>query len=440
MSKIDLNFFETIVAYKSLTDESYLSSIIDHVKPIYFKDKDIRAVFLLIRDFFEKRGTTPTLTELKAHLLTDETKESFKTVVKRFADIDTNFNNDELTANTETFLKEKAVFHTMMDIADNINKEAVDTSAILDKFESACNISLTTDTGLDLFNDVDTIIEEINSETRFIPSKWNWFDEKISGGFIESGRALYVFTGETNIGKSIFLGNVATNIANQGKTVLLISLEMPELVYAQRLSSSITKIPLSKLKSESSTLRQQLNEHAEANPKAKILIKEFPPSTITLPYLKAYIKKMCSNGLKFDAIVVDYVNLLHSTTGNNSYERVKHATEQLRALSYHFNCPIITATQLNRSGFSISDPGMNTISESMGLAMTADVIVSIWQEDTDRELGVIRMGMMKNRFGPAFGNCLLRIDYSTLTITEDEHVNDTEASSSSANLLATLSR
>lgn len=440
MSKIDLNFFETVVAYKSLTDESYLSSIIDHVKPIYFKDKDIRAVFLLIRDFFEKRGTTPTLTELKAHLLTDETKESFKTVVKRFADIDTNFNADELTANTETFLKEKAVFHTMMDIADNINKEAVDTSAILDKFESACNISLTTDTGLDLFNDVDTIIEEINSETRFIPSKWNWFDEKISGGFIESGRALYVFTGETNIGKSIFLGNVATNIANQGKTVLLISLEMPELVYAQRLSSSITKIPLSKLKSESSTLRQQLNEHAEANPKAKILIKEFPPSTITLPYLKAYIKKMCSSGLKFDAIVVDYVNLLHSTTGNNSYERVKHATEQLRALSYHFNCPIITATQLNRSGFSISDPGMNTISESMGLAMTADVIVSIWQEDTDRELGVIRMGMMKNRFGPAFGNCLLRIDYSTLTITEDEHVNDTEASSSSANLLATLSR
>jgi replicative DNA helicase len=440
MSKIDLNFFENIIAYKSLTDESYLSSIIDYIKPVYFKDKDIRTVFLLIRDFFEKRGTTPTLTELKAHLLTEETKESFKTVVKRFTDIDTNFNNDELNENTETFLKEKAVFHTMMDIADNINKEAVDTSTILTKFEAACSISLTVDKGLDLFNDVDTLIEDINSETRFIPSKWNWLDEKIGGGFIESGRALYVFTGETNIGKSIVLGNVATNIANQGKNVLLITLEMPELIYAQRLSSSITKIPLSKLKSESLTLKHQLTEHATANPQSKILIKEFPPSTITIPYLKSYIKKISNNGLKFDAIVLDYVNLLHSTTGNNSYERIKHATEQLRALSYQFNCPIITATQLNRSGFSTSDPGMNTISESMGLAMTADVIVSIWQEDTDRELGVIRMGMMKNRHGPAFGNCLLRIDYSTLTITEDEHVNDTEASSSSANLLATLSR
>lgn len=440
MAKIDLNFFEIIVAYKCLTDESYLSSIIDYIKPVYFKDKDIKNVFLLIRDFFEKRGTTPTLTELKAHLITDDARDSFKNVVKRFSDIDNNFNNEELIANTEIFLKEKAVFHTMMDVVDTINKDAVDTAKILERFESACNISLTTDTGLDLFTDIDTLIDNINSDVKFIPSEWNWLDEKIGGGFIESGRALYVFTGETNIGKSIFLGNIATNIANQGKNVLLVTLEMPELIYAQRLSSSITKIPLSKLKTESSTLRQQLTEHSSSNPKAKILIKEFPPSTITPSYLKSYIKKIQNQGLKFDAIVVDYINLLHSTVGNNSYERVKHATEQLRALTYEFNCPIISATQLNRSGFSTSDPGLNTISESIGLAMTADVIVSIWQEDTDKELGVIRMGMMKNRFGPNFGNCVMRIDYSTLTIFEDEHVNDTEASSSSANLLATLSQ
>ena len=82
---------------------------------------------------------------------------------------------------------------------------------------------------------------------------------------------------------------------------------------------------------------------------------------------------------------------------------------------------------------------METVSESSGLGMTADVMMSIWQEDQDRELGVIRMGVMKNRFGPAFGNCLMRIDYSTLTIFEDEHINDTEASSSSANVLAALS-
>ena len=42
MSKLDLDYFETLIAYKSLTDETYLASIIDYIKPIYFKNKDNR--------------------------------------------------------------------------------------------------------------------------------------------------------------------------------------------------------------------------------------------------------------------------------------------------------------------------------------------------------------------------------------------------------------
>jgi len=439
MSKLDLDYFETVIVYKSLTDETYLSSIIDYVNPIYFKDKNIKNIFNIVKDFFINRGTSPTLTEIKAYLVNDELKESYKKVVSTFTELDKNLNPDELSQNTETFLKEKAVFHTMMEVVEDLNKNQVNTTNILEKFETACNISLTTNTGLDLFNDVDQIVDNLNSEVTYIPTGWDWLNDRIGGGFLEDGRALYIFTGETNIGKSIFLGNVAINIANQGKSVLLISLEMPEMIYAQRLSSNITKIPLSKIKTETSTLKQSLEDHKASNSNARILIKEFPPSTITVGYLQAYIKKLITQGYKFDAIVVDYVNLLHTADGNNSYEKVKKVTEQLRALSYVFNCPIVSATQLNRSGFGTSEPGMNTISESMGLAMTADVILSIWQEATDRELGVIKMGFMKNRFGPNFGSCILRIDYSTLTLTEDEHVNDTEASSSTINTLSQLS-
>jgi replicative DNA helicase len=439
MVKIDLDQFEITIAYKSLTDDIYLASIIDYIRPVYFKDKDIKAVFIIIRDFYERRNTSPSLTEIKSYLTTEDLKTSFKNVVQKFNDLDKKFNEDELSYNTEVFLKEKSIYYTMMDIVEQSGKQHVDASLVLKKFEDACGISLTTQAGVSLFKDVDVIVDNINLDQKHLPTGWDWLNEKIGGGFLEAGRSLYVFTGETNIGKSIFLGNIAVNLANAGKSVLLISLEMPELIYAQRLGSNVTKIPLSHLRTEAETLRQQLKEHATENPEAKILIKEFPPSTITPDTLKAFIKKLTRSGYKFDAIVVDYINLLHTTFGNNSYERVKHITEQLRALSYTFSCPIISATQLNRSGYSVSDPGLSTISESMGLAMTADVIMSIWQEDTDREMGIIRMGMVKNRFGPNFGNCMMRIDYSTLSITEDEHINDTEASSSSANLLASLS-
>jgi len=439
MSKLDLDYFETVIAFKSLTDEIYLASIIDSIKPIYFKNKDIKVVFEIITEFYNKRGTKPTITEVKTYLTTDELKNSFKNVVTLFNGIDKNLNTDELTTNTEKFLKEKAVYYTMMETVDDINKSSVDTSKILEKFEKACNISLTTDTGLDLYGDIDKVITDLNATEKYISTKWKWLDEKIGGGLLEDGRALYLFAGETNIGKSIFLGNVAINLASQGKTVLLVSLEMPEMIYAKRLCSSVSKIPLSQLKIESDTLKNQITEYCVENPSAKIIIKEFPPASITVSHLKGFIKKLVQKGIKIDAIVLDYVNLLMSTTGETSYERIKVCTEQLRALSYNFNCPIVSATQLNRDGYEITDPGLKTISESMGLAMTGDVILSIWQEDTDKELGVIKMGFMKNRFGPNFGHCSMRIDYTTLTITEDEHFNDTAASTSSINTLTKLS-
>ena len=53
---------------------------------------------------------------------------------------------------------------------------------------------------------------------------------------------------KSNVGKSIFLGNIACNLASKGKTVLVISLEMSEMIYARRLSSNITRIPMKELK------------------------------------------------------------------------------------------------------------------------------------------------------------------------------------------------
>ena len=137
--------------------------------------------------------------------------------------------------------------------------------------------------------------------------------------------------------------------------------------------------------------------------------------------------------------MLDYINLVKSTIGNNSYERVKYATEQVRALSYVFSCPFITATQLNRTGYNTNNPGLETIGESIGLAATADVIVSIFQDDEDKELGVVKMAMMKNRFGMNHGVTTMKMDYATLTVTEDDSLSNQGDQSSITKTLAMLS-
>ena len=420
--------------YNALTDSGYLSTIADIVQPEYFKSKDIASVFTIIKDFNDKRNELPTTTEIKQYLVTDEQKDSFKRLVTSFSEIDKNINKDELIENTEQFLKEKAVYHTMLKAAEDISAGDVDTSVILDKFEKSCNISLVTDLGLGVKSNIDDIIADLTTVEDKIPSTWEWLDDSLDGGFLQAGKSLYVFAGETNIGKSIFLGNIASNIAKQGKNVLLITLEMSELLYARRICTNISKIPMKEMTVNGSSLRAAITESP-----GNIYIKEFPPSTITPNTIKAFAKKFTDQGIKLDAIVIDYLNLIHSPIGNNSYERIKNVTEQVRAISYVFNCPIISATQLNRAGFDQDNPDLATISESIGLAATADVIMSIFQNDEDRDLGIIRLGMMKNRYGPRGMTQPMRIDYSTLTIEQADDI-DLEEDDSMLNTLAGLSR
>ena len=431
MAKLDLDYFENVLMYNALTDSGYLSTIADNVQPEFFKSKDISDIFTIIKEFNETRNQLPTTTEIKQYLVTDQLKETFRRLVGSFAEIDKGIDKDELIENTEQFLKEKAVYCTMMESAEAISAGEVDTSVILDKFEKSCNISLVTDLGLSVKDNIDDIIEDLTTVEDKIPSNWEWLDDSLDGGFIKQGKSLYVFAGETNIGKSIFLGNVAANIASQGKNVLLVTLEMSELLYARRICTHVSKIPMKEMAVNGASLRAAMTE-GEGN----VYIKEFPPSTITPNTIKAFAKKFTDQGIHLDAIVIDYLNLIHSPIGNNSYERIKNVTEQVRAISYVFNCPIISATQLNRAGFDQDNPDLATISESIGLAATADVIMSIFQNDEDRDLGIIRLGMMKNRYGPRGMTQAMRIDYSTLSIEQADDIDDLEDDNTLSSLAA----
>tara|TARA_R110000824_G_scaffold44622_2_gene129713 strand:- start:11512 stop:12843 length:1332 start_codon:yes stop_codon:yes gene_type:complete len=424
--KLDKKFFEVIIAYHLLTSEEYLGSVVDVLDTRFFKDDDIKNIVNIIVEFYIERGSPPTLTEIKTYLSSEELKKSFKVVVDKFKGIDKSCNIDELLENTEMFLKENAVYHTMIDVIDEYEGKDIDTGNILDRFEKACGITLSADLGLDFLKDIDSHIDDLEKEEKYIPSTWEWLDRKLDGGFIENGRSLYLFAGGTNVGKSIFLGNIATNVAAQGKTVVLVSLEMSELMYAKRISTSLSRVPIGELSSNTTLVKDRLVGYKNSHPESKLIVKEFPPNAITVNNLKGYIKKLINKGIKPDLVVLDYINLLHCTIGNNSYERVKHAAEQLRSLSYDFNCPFITATQVNRAGLNEANPGVENISESIGLAATADCIFSIWQDEGDTELGVIRLGMVKNRYGQNFGTCTMAIDYSTLTLSQAQEIINTD--------------
>tara|TARA_R110002153_G_scaffold80965_1_gene205408 strand:+ start:34902 stop:36224 length:1323 start_codon:yes stop_codon:yes gene_type:complete len=415
---IDLNEYEKVICYKAITDSTYLNAISDYVKPEYFESQFIAQYFTIVKDFYDKRQKLPTLTEIRTYLTTDTLKSNFKTLIQSFRDIDKNLDESELYENTQRFLKERATWLNILEIAENSEMKVKNPSEVLEAFDNICKINLDVERGIELFRDSGKIIDDILNDDAYIPTGWDWLNEALDGGWREDGKALYMFAGQANIGKSIFLGNVAANIAEQGKTVLVISLEMSEMLYAKRIASNVTKIPMKNFKTDTHTLKYALDAEHKRLPDAKIFIKEFPPSTITTNQLMAFIQKLRDSGEHIDAIVIDYLSLLSSNNSGNSNERITEITEQVRAMSYIFKCPIISAIQLNRETFNKDNPGMEGIAGAIGVAATADVIMSIFQTDEDMEMGLIKLGMMKNRFGPRGMVQAMKIIYETLTIMQ----------------------
>ena len=421
---LDFDLFEKVLVYNAIKDQDYLETIVEYAKPSFFKDKSIRRIFELIKNFYLENSIGPNLTELKTHLTSQEDKESFKEVVLSFQSLDKTYNKDLLIKNTERFLKEKTIIDTYNKTSLDVQSGDIDSAKILENFEKACSISLIENIGFDYLESVDQHCEDLKKVFKVIPTGWKWLDSRIGGGFMQEGKALYVFFGVTNVGKSIFLGNVATNILNQGKTVVLISLEMSEQVYAKRISSQLTQIPFDGLTNNIVKLKESINEYKTTRNGAKLIIKEFPPKGVTVLNIKTYLNKLVKKGIKPDAIVLDYINLIAPSLNNtNSYEAIKNITENIRALSYTFECPVISATQATRSAVNSGELDLDKTSESMGLSHTVDAQFSIWTEDGDSDLGIIHMGIVKNRFGPRKHTTILNIDYPTLTLSESEEVD-----------------
>ena len=104
-----------------------------------------------------------------------------------------------------------------------------------------------------------------------------------------------------------------------------------------------------------------------------------------------------------DIIFIDYLNIcassrLKANGGANSYTIIKSIAEELRGLAVEQNVPIFSATQVNRSGFTNSDFGLEDTSESFGLPATADFMIALIATEELDELNQVLVKQLKNRY------------------------------------------
>jgi replicative DNA helicase len=220
---------------------------------------------------------------------------------------------------------------------------------------------------------------------------------------------------------------------------------MSQDVYAQRFDALISGDDINKLKDTAATSREKINAFYQKYPNANLFIKEYPPRSIKCSDIEIYLENLKLNGHHFDVVIVDYLNLvLPSSRVDNMFKDGLDVSEKMRALSYKFNCPVISAVQSNTSGFNTEAIGMENVSESRGIVHTCDFLAALMQLQEDKENGIVKMKILKNRLGGQLGQIgIFTMDTSTLLlsdITFDSGANTLNMSSESDNLLRNMKK
>ena len=109
-----------------------------------------------------------------------------------------------------------------------------------------------------------------------------------------------------------------------------------------------------------------------------------------------------SNKVDSKQIMIDYLNLMASyrhTNISDSYAYNKAVAEEIRGVGMEFGITICSPTQTNRQGIGAADFSLTEISESMGIAHTADFMFGLIQTEDMAKLNQMRIKQLKNRWG-----------------------------------------
>lgn len=210
-----------------------------------------------------------------------------------------------------------------------------------------------------------------------IPTGFHEIDDHLQGaGLVPSG--LYVLAANTSMGKSALMLDIAANVAGEGKTVYLVSREMPGESLFDRLHAAHAGIPRWKLrqgiyKSDYDKLIATLPQ-VTARP---IIIDNL---STTVADVRANIRDQERKHRRPELLIVDYLQLVDGV-GRSRNEEVGSVTRALKQLAMELHVPVIGLSQLSRENEKHKrEPELFDLRDSGELEQDADAVFLLFGE------------------------------------------------------------
>lgn len=397
---------EQIIFENLIHNDEYFRAVIPHLKENYFDTKIEKVLIKFIKAFSEKHNKAPNqkILGLMVKEYSDFTQEEFleaKEYVNSLTGVEEN--RAWLLERTEKFCKDKALFNAIMEsiqIMDGknnkLNKEAI--PAIL---QDALAISFDKSVGHDFFEDADERFDFYHLKEDRIPFTLEYFNKVTKGGCPR--KTLNCVLAGINVGKSLFLCDVAASALSKGYNVLYITMEMAEEKIAERIDCNLLDVEIDQLYKMGKEEYVSGIKGIEQKTHGKLIVKEYPTGGAHVGHFRALLEELkIKRDFLPDVICVDYINICASqkykSSNFNSYFAIKATAEELRGLMVEYNCVGWTATQLTREGYSDSDFDMTATSESFGLPATLDFMIGLIRTEELDKMNQLMIKQLKSRY------------------------------------------
>lgn len=405
---------ETLILKSLIFNEPYTKKVIPFLKKEYFQDFIESQLFAKISAFILEFTAIPTKEAMAIALEKDERLEGkqveeIKEYLENRIFPAENVSLDWLLKETEQWCKEAAIFNALRSsigiVDDKSGKKQ--KGEIPKLLTDALAVSFDTNLGHDYVKDAADRYDSLHKVHERIPFDIKYLNLVTNGGLQK--KTLNIILAGVNVGKSLCMCHMASAALLQGKNVVYITLEMSDSMIAQRIDANLLNISIEDLKViNKSDFLNKVNQFVLKNQKLAtkhLIIKEYPTASANATHFKHFLDELnLKQDFKPDVIFIDYLNLATSSrlghgSNVNSYTYIKSIAEEIRGLAVEYNVAVVSASQLTRSGYANTDPGMEDTAESFGLPATADFMIALVTTEELEQRGQLKIKQLKNRYG-----------------------------------------
>ena len=289
-----------------------------------------------------------------------------------------------------------------------------------------------------LFKDTVQLAEEYLTEIEDRDSRpfhscgFDALDEHLAEGF--APKQISVMAGFTGMAKSTVAINMAHRLAVQGVGVALFSMESSDMSMMDKVVSTLTQIPLTRLKKESADLNDQERESIAraANDISTLPLLINDQASLTLDGMLYQLEASRRRGYDPKVVFIDLFGKIEDVdTGDNLATRIQKEMKRLRVLAKTLGIHFVAIVQIGRQGFGrqrggrIRRPTIIDIKNANAYGEEANLVILLHRNKyylQDLEEDILEVDIAKQRDGEANIKVYFEFFPDTSTIMNTDRV------------------